>query len=29
MAIHDIRQHGAVGDGVINDAAAIQSAIDA
>ena len=29
MAIYDIRQHGAVGDGVANDAAAIQTAIDA
>lgn len=28
MAIHDIRDHGAVGDGTTNDAAAIQEAID-
>ena len=29
MAVFDIRQHGAIGDGRANDAAAIQSAIDA
>jgi len=29
MPVHDIRTHGAVGDGTTNDAAAIQSAIDA
>ncbi|SEE64480.1 glycoside hydrolase family 28 protein [Ruania alba] len=29
MPIFDIREHGAVGDGVTNDAASIQAAIDA
>lgn len=29
MPVYDIREHGAVGDGTTNDAAAIQSAIDA
>jgi len=29
MPVHDIRDHGAVGDGTTNDAAAIQAAIDA